>query len=105
MVRYRELRDKTYGRAMFDFGEASLPGVADEAARAKRPDDAMKLLELNLEFFPKSGMTYGAMAIGQVQRGDTAAARATLQKGLAVSPDNPQLLRVQSMLNGERPRP
>jgi hypothetical protein len=105
VVRYRELRDKTYGRAMFDFGEASLPDVADEATRAKRPDDAMKLLELNLEFFPKSGMTYGALAMEQVQRGDTAAARATVQKGLAAAPDSPQLMRIQSMLNGERPRP
>ncbi len=104
VTRYRELRDKDYGRAMFDFGEASLPGVADEAVRAKRPDDAMKLLELNLEFFPKSGLTYGAIAMGQVQRGDTAAARATVTKGLAASPDNPQLMRIQSMLNGERPR-
>lgn len=104
VTRYRELREKTYGRAMFDFGEASLPGVADDAVRAKRPDDAMKLLELNLEFFPKSGMTYGAIAMGQVQRGDTTAARATLQKGLAAAPDSPQLQRLQAMLNGERPR-
>lgn len=105
VTRYRELRDKTYGRAMFDFGEATLPNIADDVMRAKRPDDAMKLLQLNLEFFPKSGLTYGAIAMGEVQRGDTAAARATLQKGLEVSPGNPQLLRVQAVLSGERPRP
>lgn len=105
VVRYRELREKTYGRAIFDFGEQSLLNLADEAMRAKRMDDAMKLLQLNLEFFPKSGMTYAAIAMGQAQRGDTTAAMATIQKGLEVAPDHPQLKGAQAMLKGERPRP
>ncbi len=104
VTRYRELREKSFGRAMFDFGEQSLTGVADEAMRAQRPDDAMKFLQLNLEFYPQSVMTYQVMAQGQVQRGDTAAALATLNKALAIAPANPQLQRLISALKGERPR-
>lgn len=104
VTRYRELREKSYGRAMFDFGEASLPVMADELTRARRADDAAKLLQLNLEFFPKSGMTYSAIAMGQAQRGDTAAARATVEKGLAASPDDPQLKQLLARLKGERPQ-
>ncbi len=105
VTRYRELREKSYGRAMYDFGEASLPMMADELTRARRGDDAMKLLQLNLEFYPKSGMTYSAIAMGQAQRGDTAAAMATIEKGLAASPDNPQLKQLLARLKGERPQP
>jgi tetratricopeptide (TPR) repeat protein len=104
IVRYKELREKTYGRAMFDFGEASLPNLAEEAARAKRADDAMKLLNLNLEFFPKSGLTYSAIAQALVQKGDTAGAKAAIEKGLVASPDHPQLKRIQAMLSGQRPQ-
>lgn len=103
VTRYRELREKAYGRAMFDFGEVSLPTMADELTRARRGDDAMKLLQLNLEYFPKSGMTYSAIAMGQAQRGDTAAARATVEKGLLAAPDNPQLKQLLARLKGEHP--
>lgn len=104
VTRYRELREKAYGRAMYDFGEASLPVMADELTRSRRADDAMKLLRLNLEYFPKSGMTYAAIAMGEAQRGDTTAAIATVEKGLAAAPDHPQLKQLLARLKGERPQ-
>ena len=104
VARYRELREKAYGRAMFDFGEGSLPAMADELTRSRRADDAMKLLRLNLEYFPKSGMTYAAIAMGEAQRGDTTAALATIEQGLAAAPDHPQLKQLLARLKGERPQ-
>ena len=104
VARYKELREKTFGRAMYDFGEFSLPMVADEAVRSQRPDDAMRFLQLNLEFYPQSMVTYTAMAQGQAQRGDTTSAIATLNKALEIMPNNGQVRRMLSMLKGERPR-
>ena len=104
VARYKELREKTFGRAMYDFGEFSLPMVADEAVRSQRPDDAMRFLQLNLEFYPQSMVTYTAMAQGQAQRGDTTSAIATLNKALELMPNNGQVRRMLSMLKGERPR-
>ncbi len=103
IVRYKELREKTYGKAQFDFTEGSLPALADEMARARRIDDALKLLTLNLDYFPNSGVTYSQIALGQAQKGDTASALATIEKGLQVAPDHPQLKRAQAMLKGQRP--
>ncbi|HEX4931584.1 MAG TPA: c-type cytochrome [Gemmatimonadaceae bacterium] len=104
IVRYRELRDKAFGKAQFDFSEDGLPRLADEMSRARRVDDAIKLLNLNLEYFPKSGVTYSQLALGPAQKGDTAAALAAIDKGLQVAPDHPQLKRAQAMLKGQRPQ-
>ena len=103
IVRYKELREKTYGKAQFDFTEDGLPSLADEMTRARRVDDAIKLLNLNLEYFPKSGMTYGQLALGLAQKGDTAAALATIDKALQAAPDHPMLKRAHAMLKGQRP--
>ena len=104
LVRYKELREKTYGKAQFDFSEDGLPRLADEMSRARRVDDAIKLLNLNLEYFPKSGMTYSQLALGLAQKGDTAAAMAAIDKGLQAAPDHPMLKRAQAMLKGQRPQ-
>ncbi|MEO7963776.1 MAG: hypothetical protein ABIT38_07695 [Gemmatimonadaceae bacterium] len=90
---------------MFDFGEPALVGVADELSRAKRIDDAMKLLNLNLEFYPRSTMTITAVAQSLAQKGDTAAAIATVNKALDDDPNNPMLKRMLSGLKGELRRP
>ncbi|MCC6929026.1 MAG: c-type cytochrome [Gemmatimonadaceae bacterium] len=104
IVRYKELREKTYGKAQFDFSEDGLPRLAEEMSRARRVDDAIKLLNLNLEYFPKSVVTWSQLAIGLAQKGDTVAALAAIDKGLQASPDNPQLKRTQAMLKGQRPQ-
>jgi len=101
VTRYRELREKTHGRAMFDFGEQSLPLVAEELTRARRFDDAVRLLELNLEFFPKSGQAVAALAQVQVQKGDTAAAISTVTRALAADSSSAQLKGLLSRLKGE----
>ena len=63
----------------------------------------MQTLTLNLDYFPNSGATYSQIALGQAQKGDTASALATIEKGLQVAPDHPQLKRAQAMLKGQRP--
>ena len=52
-----------------------------------RPEDAIALMELNLEFFPRSVRSHVTLAIAQ-SRGDTPAAVATLKKALEIEPDN-----------------
>ena len=53
---YRDLHQHFYGRAAYDFGEDTLIGVAQPLAAGK-PDDAIALLKLNLEFYPQSAKT------------------------------------------------
>ena len=86
---YRGLRDQYYGRAVYDFGEGTLQWVSELASR--RPgqlDASIALLELNLEFFPKSVNTRVALGDRLVAKGDTATAVKRWQEALELQPDS-----------------
>lgn len=53
LATYRDLRERYYGRAAYDFGEVPLIDVA-ERVQADSPEDALRLYELNLELNPDS---------------------------------------------------
>jgi len=55
---YRALRERYYGRDAYDFGETSLNTAAFRLARAGKYDDALALLRLNEELFPRSSGMY-----------------------------------------------
>ena len=74
-TQYRELRTQFYGKQAYDFGEDTLITIASRIGQA-RPEDAITLMELNLEFFPRSVRSHVTLAIAQ-SRGDAPAAIAT----------------------------
>jgi hypothetical protein len=86
---YRELRGQYYGRGTYDFGEDTLLTVARRLANA-RPEVAIPLADLNMEFFPKSVNTLVQKAIAQGGRDDEAAV-ATLKKALEIEPENGEI--------------
>ena len=86
---YRDLRSQYYTRGTYDFGEETLLAVARRLANA-RPEVAIPLTELNMEFFPKSVNTLVVKAIAQGGRDDEGAV-ATLKKALEIEPDNGEI--------------
>jgi len=86
---YRDLRSRYYGRGAYDFGEETLLSVARRLANA-RPEVAIPLAELNMEFFPKSANTLVTKAIAQAGRDDEAAV-ATLKQALELDPGNGEI--------------
>jgi hypothetical protein len=86
VAQYRELRAQFYGRQAYDFGEDTLITIASRIGQA-RPEDATALMDLNLEFFPKSLRSYVTLAIAQ-SRTDAPAAIGSLKKALEIDPDN-----------------
>lgn len=86
---YRDLRAQYYGRGSYDFGEETLLNVARRLANA-RPEVAIPLADLNMEFFPKSVNTLVTKAIAQGGHDDEAAV-ATLKKALELDPDNGEI--------------
>jgi hypothetical protein len=85
-AQYRDLRGQFYGKQAYDFGEDTLVTIASRIGQA-RPEDAITLMQLNLEFFPRSVRSHVTLAIAQSRR-DTPAAVATLKKVLEFDPDN-----------------
>src|SRR5579863_3857772 len=81
VAQYRDLHQHFYGRAAYDFGEDTLIGIAQPLAAGK-PDDAIALLKLNLEFFPQSAKTYAAIAYAYTRKYDDATAITYYEKSV-----------------------
>ena len=84
---YRDLRQHFFGRSTYDFGEDTLITVSNQMANA-RADDAIALMKLNLEFYPRSVRSYMALAFAETRKLDDTAAMASLEKALEIEPDN-----------------
>jgi tetratricopeptide (TPR) repeat protein len=90
LARFRELRARFYGGQQYDFTEYALVGIANAALNGKRPDDALTYLQANLEYFPRSSMTYQAMAQARNAKGDKPGAVRDLEKAVELDPKNAQ---------------
>lgn len=92
VVKYKELRDLYYGRAVYDFGEESLVNFARGLTK-EQATVALRICALNLEYFPKSILTYNQMARIHRDGGDHAAALKALEAALEIEPENRWLQR------------
>ena len=83
---YRSLRSQHYGRDAYDFGEPSLNTAAFRTARAGKIDDALALLRLNEELFPRASALYIIRGNIALMRADTTAAEAAFREALRRDP-------------------
>lgn len=95
---YRELRQRYYGRASYDFGEAPLEEVGGALRQQNHIADALKFYQLNLEYAPTSASAWASLAGGQLASGDTATAIQSYQKALSLDPKDRQATRALQML-------
>jgi tetratricopeptide (TPR) repeat protein len=84
---YRDLRKQYYARATYDFSEDALLDMVQRVVQGK-PDDAMALLRMNLEFNPQSARTYALLGFAYTRKVDDASAIANLEKSLELDPTN-----------------
>lgn len=95
--RYRELRERYYGRASYDFGEVPLADFGN-ALRPRSMTDALRFYVLNTEFAPNSAFAHRAAGGGFLASGDTARAIASLERALAIAPNDQQAARTLESL-------
>ena len=84
---YRDLRKHFYGRATYDFSEDALLEMVQRVVQG-RPDDAIALLRMNLEFNPQSAKTYALLGFAYTRKVDDASAITNLEKALELDPTN-----------------
>ncbi len=84
---YRALRKRYYGRQSYDFTEEPLFAVIQGFIDG-RPDDAIALLLMNIEFYPRSSQSYSALAYAYTRKLDDVSAIAALETALDIDPDN-----------------
>jgi tetratricopeptide (TPR) repeat protein len=82
---YRDLRKQYYSRAAYDFSEGALLEMVQRVVQGK-PDDAIALLRMNLEFNPQSAKTYALLGFAYTRKLDDDAAMANLRKSLELDP-------------------
>jgi tetratricopeptide (TPR) repeat protein len=103
IAQYWELRKNFFGRAAYDFGEQSLLTVATRLA-AEKPDAALKLLEINTQFYPSSSRSYAAMSQAHLQKNEKEQAIKDLERAAALDPQNAGLKRQLDQLKGNSSR-
>ena len=84
---YRDLRKQYYARATYDFSEDALFEMVQRVVQGK-PDDAIALLRMNLEFNPQSAKTYALLGFAYTRKMDDASAITNLEKSLELDPTN-----------------
>jgi tetratricopeptide (TPR) repeat protein len=84
---YRELRAKFYAKDTYDFSDTEFLNFLARVAES-RPDAALPLLRMNLEFNPKSASTYIVMSRAYQRKRDKVAAVEMLRKALEIEPEN-----------------
>jgi tetratricopeptide (TPR) repeat protein len=84
---YRDLRKQFYGRQAYDFGENTLLEMAKQIT-SSRPNDSIALLQLNLEFYPRSAASYAEIGFAYTRKLDDDSAIANLEKALEIEPNN-----------------
>ena len=87
IAQYRDLRQRYYGGQAYDFREDTLLDAGEKLIRIK-PQTAIPILRLNLEFYPKSVRSYAEIAFAYTRSLNDEAAIVELEKAVEIEPDN-----------------
>ncbi len=101
LAKYRELRQRYYGSATFDFSAGTLIRLASQLAAAEMNPAAIAFLELNTELYPEEGMSYFFLGDLHARIGDKAKAIKNFEKAQELNPKNPIIKRKLEQLKGD----
>ena len=83
---YRDLKTKEAGA--YDFGEEQLNNLGYYLIGMKKFKDAIAILKLNVEVFPKSANVYDSLGEAYMDDGNKELARENYEKSLQMDPGN-----------------
>lgn len=90
VAQYRSIREQYYGTYSYDFTESvlnTLAGTVSNASNDTALDDAMTVLQLNQEFFPRSAQIHFLMGEVNMGQDDTEAAIEHYRAALEIFPN------------------
>jgi len=88
IARYRDLRERYYGKGAYDFSQVTLNNLGYALLGEGKLDAASAVFRLNVEFFPDSANAYDSLAESYLKRGEKELAIVYYQKSLQLDPDN-----------------
>ena len=103
VARYRELREKFYGRGGYDFGERSLNDYGYGLLEKGDAAGAVKILALNAEQYPASGNAFDSLGEAYAATGQKEKAVEAYRKALELDPKNDNAREKLTELTGGKP--
>lgn len=100
IAEYRTLREEYYGSAAYDFSEQPLIDLGENLAGEERPEAALAVFALALEYHPESIQALVGTARVHMARGETDEARAALLRARELAPGEPFIDRLLGELDG-----
>ncbi len=91
--KYRELRERYYGSATFDFSSGTLIRLAQQLAGTDQMQAAIAFLKLNTEHYPDEAMSFFFLGELHAKAGDKAKAIESFEEALKRDPKNPFIQR------------
>ncbi len=89
IAQYKELREKYYGTARYDFGETPMNQLSEALLDKDKNKEAVAIMEMNVEFNkPADGWTTSVLAMAHKANGDKEKATADFQKLIEMNPEN-----------------
>jgi hypothetical protein len=87
IVQYKALRKEFYGGFVYDFRPVALGTLAERLSGQKRYDDAVRVLQLSLEYDPDFYSTHFTLATVQERAGRKPEALASMERALELAPE------------------
>jgi tetratricopeptide (TPR) repeat protein len=103
LTRYRELRDRYYGKGGYDFSEDALNIFGYELLQKKDNDAAIAIFRLNATQYPQSGNVWDSLAEGYFSAGKKAVAEIYYRKAVELDPKNENALKKLREIEGKPP--
>lgn len=91
--------------ATYNFSEGQLNAVGYRLITVKKFNDAIRIMQLNVESYPQSANVYDSLAEAYMDAGDKTQAVSNYQKSLQLNPKNANATSWLRKLNAERTEP
>jgi len=88
VARYTLLRDRFYGAGSYDFSERSLNELGSSLMSQSHPEDAIRILELNVQVNPNSSGAYASLGDAYAAAGKKDMAIQSYEKAVQLDPRN-----------------
>jgi len=99
IIEYRKL--KTENAAVYDFSENELNTLGYQLLGMKRAKDAIEILKLNVEMFPKSANPYDSLGEAYLADNQKELALANYKKAVELDPANTNAAQIVNRLEGK----
>lgn len=99
IAQYHEL--KSTQPAIYNFEERELNSLGYELLNRHKYNEAIRILQLNTEVFPRSANTWDSLGEAYMDNGDQAQAIANYQKSLELNPKNGNAVKMLEKLNAQ----